>query len=70
MRQQQAMAPLQAKQQLQDSRLQAMSADAHDRDETNLIIAVIQSLAQTGALNEMMGVKRDTEIAAYETAGG
>jgi hypothetical protein len=69
-RQQKMMAPLQAKQQLQDSRLQAMSQDSHDRDETNLIIAVIENLAKTGALNELLGVKRDTEIAAQRKLEG
>lgn len=63
-KQQQIMAPLQAKQQLQDTRLQAMSDDSHDRDETNLIISVIQAMAQTGALNELLGIERDTEITA------
>jgi hypothetical protein len=63
-KQAQIMAPLQAKQQLQDSRLQAMSDDSHDKDETNLIISVIQAMAQTGALNELLGIERDTEISA------
>ena len=63
-KQAQVMAPLQAKQQLQDSRLQAMSDDSHDKDETNLIIAVIEAMASTGKLNELLGVERDSQIAA------
>lgn len=65
-RQAKMMAPLQAKQQLQDSRLQVMSDDSHARDETNLIIAVIEQLGATGALNDLLGIKRDVEIAAQK----
>ena len=65
-RQQRMMLPLQAKQQLQDSRLQVMSDDSHARDETNLIIAVIQQLGATGALNDLLGIKRDVEVAAQK----
>lgn len=63
-RQQRMMAPLQAKQQLQDSRLQVMSDDSHARDETNLIIALIQALQAAGLINEVTGVPRDIEVAA------
>lgn len=63
-RQQAMLAPLQAKQQLQDSRLQAMSQDSQNKDETALIQTVLQVLASTGLLNSMVGVKRDAEIAA------
>lgn len=63
-------APIQAKQQLQDSRLQAMSADAHERDETQLLIAIVNALAKTGALNNLLGIERDSEIAAKRVLSG
>lgn len=63
-RQARMLAPLQAKQQLQDSRLQAMEQMSAGKDETALIIAVLQQLGASGALNELLGVKRDAEIAA------
>jgi hypothetical protein len=69
-KQQRNMMPLQAKQQLQDSRLQVMSDDSHSRDETNLIIAVIEQLGQTGALNDLLGIKRDVEVAAQKKLEG
>lgn len=69
-RQQRAMAPMQAKQQLQDSRLQAMATDAHHRDETSLLVALVNALAKTGAMNGLVGVKRDSEIAAERVLNG
>lgn len=52
----------QEKMQLQGQRLQAMSADAHERDETQIIVAVLNALAKIGALNEVLGIARDAEI--------
>jgi len=49
------------KMQLQQARLQSMSADAHERDETQIIVSVVNALAQIGALNDVLGVKRDVE---------
>jgi hypothetical protein len=61
-RQQKMMAPLQAKAQLQQDRLNAMSADAQGRDETDLIIKVLDVLQKSGVINNLADVKRDVEI--------
>ena len=52
----------QEKMQLQQARLQNMSADAHERDETQIIVATLNALAQIGALNDVLGVARDAEL--------
>ena len=39
-----------------------MSADAHERDETQIIVATLNALAKIGALNDILGVARDAEI--------
>ena len=54
----------QEKMQLQGQRLQAMSADAHERDETQIIVATLNALAQIGALNEVLQIDRDVELRA------
>src|SRR5665213_743181 len=43
----------QQKMQLQGQRLQTMSQDAHERDETQIIVATLNALAKIGALNEV-----------------
>jgi len=52
----------QEKMHLQQARLQNMSADAHERDETQIIVATLNALAKIGALNEVLGIARDAEI--------
>jgi hypothetical protein len=49
---------------LQGQRLQAMSADAHERDETQIIVATLNALAQIGALNQILEIDRDVELRA------
>ena len=61
-RQQWMLAPLQAMQQLQDSRLQAMSQDSHDRDETELLVKILDVMQKSGLINDLADVKRDVEI--------
>lgn len=68
--QQRMSAPIAAKQQLQDSRLQAMSQDAHESHETTLLVAIVNALAKTGALNDLLGIKRDAEITAAKVLDG
>ena len=58
------------KMQLRQQRLGAMSADAHERDETQIIVATLNALAQIGALNEVLGIARDSEIAAQKVLAG
>ena len=65
-RQQKMMMPLQAKQQLQDSRLQAISDDSSQKNETALIQTVLTVLASTGLLNSMVGVQTDAQVAAQK----
>lgn len=60
----------QEKLQLQQQRLGAMSQDAHERDETQIIVATLNALAQIGALNEVLGIARDSEIAAQKVLEG
>lgn len=54
----------QEKMQLQQQRLGAMSADAHERDETAIIVATLNALAKIGALNQVLGIERDVELRA------
>jgi hypothetical protein len=58
------------KMQLQQARLQNMSADAHERDETQIIVATLNALAQIGALNDILGVARDAEIKSAQILEG
>ena len=60
-RQQRAQQQGMEKMQLQQARLNTMSADAHERDETQIIVSVVNALASIGALNDVLGVKRDVE---------
>lgn len=59
----------QEKMQLQQQRLGAMSADAHERDETAIIVATLNALANIGALNEILRIDRDVEIKAKQIEG-
>lgn len=59
----------QEKMQLQQARLGAMSADAHERDETAIIVATLNALAQIGALNQVLNIDRDVEIRAKQIEG-
>ena len=61
-RQQRAQQAGMEKMQLQQARLGTMSQDAHERDETQIIVAILNFLAQIGALNDILGVVRDAEI--------
>lgn len=54
----------QQKMQLQQARLGAMTADAHERDETQIIVATLNALAQIGALNQILDIDRDVELRA------
>lgn len=58
------------KMQLQQQRLGAMSQDAHERDETQIIVATLNALAQIGALNDILGVARDAEIKSAQILEG
>jgi hypothetical protein len=60
----------QEKMQLQQQRLGAMSQDAHERDETQIIVATLNALANIGALNEVLGIARDAEIKASQILEG
>jgi len=60
----------QEKMQLQGQRLSAMSAEAHERDETQIIVATLNALAQIGALNEVLGIARDAEIKSAQILEG
>lgn len=60
----------QEKMQLQGARLQQMSADAHERDETQIIVATLNALAKIGALNEVLGIARDAEIKSSQILEG
>jgi len=60
----------QEKMALQGQRLQNMSQDAHERDETAIIVATLNALAKIGALNEVLGIARDSEIAAQKVLEG
>jgi hypothetical protein len=60
----------QEKMQLQQQRLGAMSQDAHERDETAIIVATLNALANIGALNEILDIDRDSEIAAKKVLEG
>ena len=60
----------QEKMALQQQRLGAMSQDAHERDETQIIVATLNALAQIGALNEVLGIARDAEIKASQILEG
>jgi hypothetical protein len=55
---------------LQQQRLGAMSQDAHERDETQIIVATLNALAQIGALNEVLGIARDAEIKSAQILEG
>lgn len=59
--QQKVMAPLQAQQQLQDSRLQAISQQKSEHDETELIKTVIAKLGETGYLHKLLGMAAPSE---------
>jgi len=54
--------------QLQGQRLQTMSQDAHERDETAIIVATLN--APVGALNEVLGITRDAEIKSAQILEG
>ena len=60
----------QEKMALQGQRLQSMSADAHERDETAIIVATLNALANIGALNEVLGIARDAEIKSAQILEG
>jgi hypothetical protein len=68
--QQRAQQAGQEKLQLQQQRLGAMSQDAHERDETQIIVSVINALAQIGGLNDLLGIKRDAEIKSAQILEG
>jgi hypothetical protein len=68
--QQRAQQAGQEKMQLQGQRLSAMSQDAHERDETQIIVATLNALAQIGALNEVLGIARDAEIKSAQILEG
>jgi len=55
MHQQQQMAPLMAKQQLQDSRLSAMAQMASDKDETGLLKAILMKFFPEEVVNQLFG---------------
>jgi hypothetical protein len=67
--QQRAQMPGQEKMAIQGQRLQAMTADAHERDETAIIVSVINALGKIGALNEVLSVKRDVEFKLKQIEG-
>jgi hypothetical protein len=54
----------QEKMMLQGARLQAMSADAHERDETKIIVAALAALAQAGMLNKAADLPVPIELEA------
>ena len=58
------------KMQLQGQRLQTMSQDAHERDETQIIVATLNALAKIGALNEVLGIAREAEIKSAQILEG
>jgi hypothetical protein len=58
--------PDQAKMALQQARLQQMSADAHERDETQIVVAALQALANAGMLNLAMGQPTELGLKAKE----
>jgi hypothetical protein len=60
----------QEKMQLQQARLQNMSQDANERDETQIIVATLNALAKIGALNEVLGVARDAELKSNQILEG
>lgn len=72
--QQQNMQSIQEKMAVQGARLQQMSADAHERDETQLMVALIQALGAAGMLNKVVGLPMPIELEAKrldaEIAGG
>ncbi len=55
---------------LQQARMTAISTDAHERDETQIIVATLNALAQIGALNEVLGIARDAEIKSAQILEG
>ena len=69
-RQQRAQQAGMEKMQLQQARLGTMSQDAHERDETQIIVATLNALAQIGALNDILGVARDAEIKSAQILEG
>ena len=73
-RAQRMQAPIQAKMDLQNARLQAMGEQAHDRDETKLLLGSMQALASAGAVQEVVGLDSPATLAARkldaEIAGG
>ena len=69
-RQQRAQQAGMEKMQLQQARLGTMSQDAHERDETQIIVAILNFLAQIGALNDILGVARDAEIKSAQILEG
>ena len=60
----------QQKMALQGQRLGTMSQDAHERDETQIIVATLNALAKIGALNEVLGIARDAEIKSAQILEG
>lgn len=58
--------PDQAKMALQQARLQQMSADAHERDETQIVVATMQALANAGMLNIALGQPTELGLKAKE----
>lgn len=73
-KQQRAQMAGQEKMALQGARLEAMSADAHERDETKVIVATLAALAQAGMLNKAADLPVPIELEAKrleaEIAGG
>jgi hypothetical protein len=69
-RQQRAQQAGMEKMQLQQARLGTMSQDAHERDETQIIVATLNALAQIGALNDILGVARDAELKSAQILEG
>ena len=69
-RQQRAQQAGMEKMQLQQARLGTMSQDAHERDETQIIVATLNALAQIGALNDILGVARDAELKSNQILEG
>lgn len=63
-RQQRQASGVQEKMALQTARLQAMSQDAQERDETKIMVALIQGLAQAGLLHTVQGVEAPVKLEA------
>ena len=51
---------------LQQARMQQMSADAHERDETSIVVALLGALAKAGLLNMALGQPTEIGLKAKE----